>query len=204
MKRAALTGKLEGFDYDEEIVGQRAQVRPKEKVSIEGGWPQVTSVPEQTRTERQVQGVPDRSDEPDEEDSDEESVRYDAEGTEDSPWQPRQGVAEGPAEAPEEGAQESNESEGRGRVEPERGPQENRAAGKATKEGSERAQETEPARRSTRIRKATGKAKEGAFATEESVSVPMIPRSDTCLLRKCLRTSHSAFRHGRRSCRDLV
>ena len=210
--------------FMEEIVGQRAQVRPKEKVSIEGGWPQVTSGPEHSieggwpqvtsvpeqRRERQVQGVPDRSDEPDEEDSDEESVRYDAEGTEDSPWQPRQGVAEETVEAPEEGAQESNESEGRGRVEPERSPQENRATGKATKEGSERAQETEPVRRSTRIRKATGKAKEGAFATEERgavAPVPTIPRSDTCLLRKCSRTSsrsHSAFRHGRRSCRGSV
>ena len=91
-------------------------------------------------------------------------------------------MAEGTVEGPEEGAQESNKSEGRGRVEPERSPQDraspqgvtSRATDKATKEGSERAQETEPTRRSTRIRKATGKAKEGAFATEVA-SVLMIP-----------------------------
>ena len=87
-------------------------------------------------------------------------------------------MAEGTVEAPEEGAQELNKSEGRGCVEPERSPQENRATGKATKEGSERAQETEPARWSTQICKATGKAKEGAFATEEQGAVApvlMIP-----------------------------
>ena len=69
-------------------------------------------------------------------------------------------MAEELAEAPEEGAQELNKSE-------ERGPQENRATGKATKEESERAQETEPVRWSMWICKATGKAKEGAFTTEE-------------------------------------
>ena len=67
-------------------------------------------------------------------------------------------------------------------MEPERSPQDraspqgvmSRATDKAMKEGSERAQETEPTRRSTWIRKATGKAKEGAFATEV-VSVLTIP-----------------------------
>ena len=87
MKRAALTSKLKGFKYNEEIIRQQVQVRPKEKVSIEGGWPQVTSVPEQTRTERQVQGVPGQPEKP-EEDCDEESVRYNKKVTEDSPWQP--------------------------------------------------------------------------------------------------------------------
>ena len=77
----------------EEVVRQRAQVRPKEKVSIEGGWPQVTSVPEQ-RMERQVQDIPDwlaglnEVEELDKEDCDEESVRYDVEGMRDSSWQP--------------------------------------------------------------------------------------------------------------------
>ena len=78
-------------------------------------------------------------------------------------------------EGPEEGAQELNESEGRGCVEPERSPQDraspqgvtSKTTDKATKEDSERAQETEPVRWSMWIHKATGKAKEGTFATEE-------------------------------------
>ena len=67
-------------------------MQPKEKVSIEGGWPQVISVPKQ-RMEKQVQDIPDwlaglnEAEKLDKEDCNKESVRYDMEGMKDSSWQ---------------------------------------------------------------------------------------------------------------------